>query len=202
MGWVPKKPEFVGNLDEVAERCKTDSGRCLIASYAKYLRANGNQPPRFTDLDIADFVASVPFIAVCSVIRGKSCRFRLIGENLRERMNFPKPNVNYYDYVPTDRVASVKRVMEMVIDLPCGFRADLEQVYTSGQMTFAEAIAMPLAPAREGEDGQILFSDQTTEDLGFGTKQVHTLMGANLLRRDLVDLGHGVDPSYEDLVRA
>ena len=202
MEWVSKKPEFVGNLDQVRDRCKTAAGRRLIAGYSKYLRANGNKPPKFTDLDIADFAAITPHFALCSVIKDIRCEFRIIGENLRERMGFPVTRVNYYDYVPADRVASVKRIMETVVETPCGFRADLEQVYTSGQSTHAEAIGLPLAPARSGESGQILFSDQTTEDLGFSAEEKNTLLGANLLQRDFIDIGHGVDPTYEDLVRA
>lgn len=201
MPWISKKPEIIGGLDQISDRCKTDSARALVSSYTKYLEANDNKPPKFTDLDIADFLPSVPNIALCSVIKDTSCQFRIIGEDLRERMGFPVTRVNYYDYVPADRVASVKRVMEMVVETPCGFRADLEQVYTSGQTMRAEAIGLPLAPARDGEDGQILFSDQTTEDLGFGVKQLKTLLGANLLSRDLVDIGFGVDIGYEDLVR-
>lgn len=201
MKWISRKPEFVGGLDQVAARCKTDSARHLAHAYKSYFDANGGRPPKFTDLDIADFIPSVPTIAVCSVIKNTSCQFRIIGEDLRQRMGFPVTRVNYYDYVPADRVASVRRIMEMVVRKPCGFRADLEQVYTSGQTMHAEAIALPLAPARDGEDGQILFSDQTTEDLGYGAKEKHTLLGANLLKRDLVDLGFGVDSRYEDLVR-
>lgn len=201
MEWVSKKPEFVGNLDEISARCKTESGRRLIAGYAKYLHANGNHPPKFTDLDISDFAASTPHIALGSVIKDHRCEFRIIGENLRERMSFPTARVNYYDYVPADRVASVKRVMEMVVETPCGFRADLQQVYTSGQLMYAEAVALPLAPARDGEAGQILFSDQTTEDLGFGPKENQALLGANLVRRDIIDIGHGIDHTFEDMVR-
>lgn len=202
MEWVSKKPEFVGGLDRVADRCKTESGRRLIAGYLKYLHANGNHPPKFTDLDIADFATITQHFALCSVIKDQRCEFRIIGENLRERMGFPVTRVNYYDYVPADRVASVKRIMETVVETPCGFRADLEQVYTSGQTTYAEAVGLPLAPVRSGESGQILFSDQTTEDLGFSDKEESTLLGANLLRRDFIDIGYGVDPTYEDLVRA
>jgi len=201
MEWVAKKPEFIGGLDEVACRCKTAAGRKLISGYKKFLDANGNRPPRFKDLDIADFVAAVPHIALGSVIKGKSCEFRIIGEELRGRMGFPAPRVNYYDYVPPNRVASVKRVMEMVVGIPCGFRADLEQIYSSGQSTLAEAIGLPLAPGRDGEDGQILFSDQMTEDLGFSADKKQTLLGANLVQRDLIDLGFGIDTTYEDLVR-
>ncbi len=199
--WVSRKPGFVGGLEQVADRCKTPSARKLISGYQKYLAANGNRPPRFTDLDIADFVASVPHIALCSVIKDRSCEFRIIGEELNQRMGFPAPRVNYYDYVPPNRVASVKRVMEMVVGIPCGFRADLEQVYSSGQSMQAEAVGLPLAPGRDGEDGQILFSDQMTEDLGFSADKKQTLLGANLLQRDFVDLGFGIDQTYEDLVR-
>lgn len=202
MEWVSKKPEFVGDLDRIVDRCKTASGRSLIASYSKYFRLNGNSPPKFSDLDIADFTAIAPHFALCSVIKDMRCEFRIIGENLRERMGFPATRVNYYDYVPTNRVASVKRIMETVVETPCGFRADLEQVYTSGQTTYAEAVGLPLVPARSGESGQILFSDQTTEDIGFGAKEECTLLGANLLQRDFIDIGYGVDPTYEDLVRA
>ena len=202
MEWVSKKPEFVGGLDRVAERCKTESGRSLIASYSKYLQSNGNRPPKFSDLDIADFATITPHFALCSVIKDQRCEFRIIGESLRERMGFPANRVNYYDYVPANRVASVKRIMETVVETPCGFRADLEQVYTSGLTTYAEAVGLPLAPVRNGESGQILFSDQTTEDIGFGAKEECTLLGANLLQRDFIDIGYGVDSTYEDLVRA
>ena len=201
MEWIPKKPDIVRGLDQLLGRCRTVSGRQLITGYGKYLEANGNRPPKFTDLDIADFVVSVPNIALCSVIKDTSCEFRIIGEELRQRMGFPAARVNYYDYVPADRVASVKHVMETVVGIPCGFRADLEQVYSTGQTAQAEAVGLPLAPARDGEYGQILFSDQTTDDLGFGPEKKQTLLGANLLQRDFVDLGYGTDMSHEDLVR-
>lgn len=201
MKWVSRKPEFVGDLDQVHGRCTNHSARRLIAGYTKHFQANGGRPPKFTDLDIADFALSTPHMALCSVIKGDRCEFRIIGEELRERMGRPAAFVNYYDYVPANRVASVRRVMEMVVETPCGFRADLEQVYTSGQSTKAEAVGLPLAPARADEAGQILFSDQMTDDLGFNPGEERTLLGANLLKRDMIDIGFGIDPSYEDLVR-
>jgi len=92
--------------------------------------------------------------------------------------------------------------MNMVVQVPCGFRAEIEQQYSGRLVRRIEAMAMPLASEEPGVDGFILFGDCEIEaDVGVVPEDT-TLVGANVVKRQVIDLGHGIDPTFHDIVLA
>lgn len=202
MEWRELKPASVGPLDAIMPALHTAATRTFGRGYLALRAQTGGALPSKTGIDLARFARAVPHFALVAVTFSGGCVYRLAGEALQERIGFNPTGRNYYDFVPPERRASAARAMEMVVRRPCGFRALIEQVYEDGAMRTMETLGLPLVDREPGVDGFILFADQALPDpatyLAPGTRW----LGANLVRRDLIDLGYGVDADFVDLVRA
>lgn len=200
MTWRPKSPLQAGKLDSAIARFRTDACRKLAEGYGAILAANGGAVPAKNDLDITPFVKAVPHLALCAITKPNQCLYRVAGERLKERMGFNPIGRNYYDFVPEERRAYAANAMHMVIDTPCAFRAEIRQSYSSGLSLVIEATGFPLLSNEPGIDGFIIFADQSIDSTVDLTRHEHRLQGANVEQRDLIDLGHGVDPDFVDMV--
>ena len=119
---------------------------------------------------------------------------------MKERFGFNPTGQDYYQFVPEIRRRYARWAMNMAVATPCGFRAELEQVYSSGDVAIIEVAAVPLLSDEPGVDGFILFADCALTRWQRYRDTVVTLKGANVLRRDLIDLGFGVDADFRYLV--
>jgi hypothetical protein len=200
MAWTEKPPATIVALADLAPLLRTDSAKFLASGYAKLLAASGGAIPSKASLDLSPIARMLADVALVAIEAPDRCIFRLVGENLKNRMGFDPTNLNYYDLVPDIRRGYAQRAMNMVIGRPMGFRADITQVYSSGEALTIETLGMPLASNESGVEGFILFADEAQSRwdrrLAAGTR----LLGANVVRRDLVDIGFGVDADFRDLV--
>lgn len=200
MAWTERPPDRVLRLDEAADACATPAARALAAGYAALMRREGRIPSK-RGLEPSPFAAALAHAALCAVRLGRGCVWRIAGEALKERIGFDPTGRDYYDFVPPERRLHAMRAMDMVVAVPCGFRAEIVQSYSTGRVIAVEAVGLPLLSSEPGVDGFILFADQAMPAPEAAAAEARRLLGANVLRRDLIDIGFGVDPEFRDLVR-
>jgi len=200
--WIPKPPRCVVTLEDTDGLFETEAARCLLSGYKELMARDPNRLPDRHALDLAPFPAAIPHFALCAIKLPDQCIYRIVGEQLKRRLGFNPTGRNYYDLVPEERRESACAAMNMVVRQPSGFRAEIEQVYSDGRIRIVEALALPLAGNAPEVDGYILFADQ---QIGNASRAFDTdspvLLGANVINRDLIDLGFGVDRAFRDLVR-
>jgi hypothetical protein len=181
---------------------KTPASRILADGYRQLMAEHPDQGiPTKNRLDLGPLRAAMPHLVLTAVTRPDRCIYRLAGEEMKARIGMNPIGRNYYDLVPEQRRAHAARAMHMVIDQPCGFRAEIEQSYSDGRTRTVECLGLPLASEEPGVDGFILFADC---QIGAGDSRFEPtlILGANVVRRDLIDLGFGVDECFEDIVRS
>lgn len=200
MAWIPKTPGYIGSIDDVEGRSATTSGKELVRAYSRLFRSNGNAPPRFRELDIGEIRQAVPFIALVSVKIGTQCTIRFFGEELRRRADSNPIGRNLRDFIHPDRADSVQQMMEMIVRVPCGYLANVKQEFMNGRTIVVETIAFPLGASREEEDGQVIMADTPIKEERITFDREKVLLSADVVWRDLIDLGNGVDESFVDLV--
>lgn len=202
MVWREQKPASIGTLESIRPELRTTATRVYADAYIALRAEIDGALPAKTGLDFGRMARAVPHFALVAVTMSTSCVYRLAGEALQERIGFNPVGRDYYEFVPEERRAAAARAMEMVVRMKCGFRALVRQSYEDGTTRTIETLGLPLADREPGVDGLILFADQAVD--GNVTYQApgKRWLGANLLRRDLIDLGFGVDPDFVDLVRA
>lgn len=202
MEWREQKPASVTTLARLVPELRTTATRAYADGYAALRAAAGGGLPSKTGLDMSRLVKAIPHFALVAVTFAGPCVYRLAGEALQERIGFNPIGRNYYDFVPEARRESAARAMEMAVRRPCGFRALVQQVYDDGATRTTETLGLPLADREPGIDGFILFADQALPDPTAYQAPGKRWLGTNLLRRDLIDLGFGVDADFVDLVTA
>ncbi|MCR9256181.1 MAG: hypothetical protein NXI16_08810 [Alphaproteobacteria bacterium] len=198
--WTRQPPRSVVTLDRAETIVQTDAGRSLVAGYRRMLAAAHPSLPDRHALDLGDFIDAVPHLALCAIHMPDQCVYRIVGEELKARIGFNPTGQNYYDLVPVERRPFAQRSMNMVIETSCGFVAEIEQTYSDDRTKAIEAVALPLGGRAGDADGYILFADQEVRTGRPRETEERVLLGANVVRRDLIDLGFGVDESFEDLV--
>lgn len=200
MGWTTRKPGYIGAIEEVEAHSVTESGKQIVRTYTRLFRDIGNKPPRFKDVDIGEIKQAVPYVALCSVKVGAQSTVRFFGEDLRRRVDSSPVGRNLRDFIHPDRADSVQKMMEMIVRYPCGYLANVKQEFMNGQTIIVETIAFPLKATREDEDGQVIMTDTPIRREGVTYDREKVLLSADVLRRDLIDLGYGVDEDFVDLV--
>lgn len=200
MAWTEKPPTATVALADLAPLLRTDSAKILAAGYKQLLVATGGAIPSKASLDLAPIARMLADAALVAIETPDRCIYRLVGENLKNRIGFDPTGLNYYDLVPAIRRLYAMRAMNMVIAKPMGFRADIAQIYSSGEALTIESLGMPLASNEQGVAGFILFADEAQSRWDRRLAEGTRLLGANVVRRDLVDIGFGVDPDFRDLV--
>ena len=166
------------------------------------LDAASGRIPHKNDLDLANFAAVMPHLALVAISKPDRCIYRVAGERLKERVGLNLTGRNYYDFVQPERRQIAAGAMHMVIDTPCAFRAELRQSYSGDVNLMIEASGFPLLSSENGVDGFILFADQGIDKLDDLLTPHPILQGASLRQRDLIDLGFGIDETFEDLIEA
>lgn len=200
MPWCEKKPGYIASIEEVELLCATESSGKMAAAYARLFRGLGNRAPAFRDLDLKDVASAVPHMALCSVGFGTHCTIRFFGEELKSRVGVNPVGRNLFDFVHPDRADSIRQVMEMLVRYPCGYLANVKQEYTSGRTIIVETLALPLLRSREPDDGQVVLCDTPIGNVGTTLERERVLLSADIVNRDLIDLGFGVDEDFRDLI--
>lgn len=200
MSWRPKTPTNAGLLVAAIPRYRTHACRRLALGYGDILANAGGKVPGKNDLDITRFVAAMPHLALCAIIKPDRCLYRLAGEDLKTRMGFNPAGSNYYDFVPEERRRFAADAMHMVIDTPCAFRAEIRQSYSTGLSLVIEATGFPLISNEPGIDGFIIFADQAIDSSIELNPDRRRLLDANVEQRDLIDLGAGIKEDFVDMV--
>jgi hypothetical protein len=179
---------------------RAEASRQLAEAYAALLAAAGGRLPPKSRLDVTQLARAVPHLVLCAVTRPDRCIYRLAGEDVKGRIGRNPVGLNYYDFVAPERRAHAMRAINMLIDVPCAFRAEIEQTYSDDFVRLVEAVAFPLESEQPDVDGFVLFAesalgpDQRTAGRGA------LLVRSNVIRRDLIDIGFGVNETFEDLV--
>jgi hypothetical protein len=202
MDWTPRKPNRAGLLKDALAAYRTPACRTLAAGYLNMLETSPGRIPHKNDLDLASFAAIMPHLALVAISKPDRCTYRVAGERLKERVGLNLAGRNYYDFVQPERRQIAAGAMHMVIDTPCAFRAEIRQTYTGDTTLMIEASGFPLLSSETGVDGFILFADQGIDKLDELLTPHPILQGASLRRRDLIDLGFGIDDAFEDLIEA
>lgn len=201
MSWIERAPQSVTSLSEALPHCLTSQARTLAAYYGELLAAEGGRIPEKNAFDLRRLASVLPDVALVAIEKPDRCIYRVSGERLKQRIGLNPTGRNYYDFVPPARRERAAAAMHMVIDQPLAFRAEIEQRYASGACLLIEALAVPLISAEPAVDGFILFVDRQVSELDLLSPEEGVLLGANVRRRDLIDLGHGIDESFVDLVQ-
>lgn len=200
MAWILRAPETICSLREAQSLFATESCRIVAAAYLTILERSQGAIPDKSDFDLDAFAKALPHVALCAITRPDRCIYRVAGEILKRRIGFNPTGRNYYDLVPERRRPHAAHAMNMVVDVPCGFRAVIDQDYTVGPHRSIEAVGLPLRSGEPGVDGFIIFADEALDEAARGRRDDTSLVGANVVRRDLIDLGFGVDADFRDLV--
>lgn len=201
MAWIQQKPASICSLSEVMPLFLTGACRTLAKGYLDLLERTNGAIPLKNQFDVARFVKAIPHLALCAIKKPDRCIYRVAGEGLKERIGFNPTGQNYYDLVPAERRTYAAQAMHMAIDVPCGFRSVIEQQYSSALAVTVEAVGFPLITEESDVDGYLIFADQGVAVPPQLALSAARLLGANVMRRDLIDLGFGVDEDFVDLVR-
>jgi hypothetical protein len=203
MTWTEHAPDAILTLDQAVRAAREPSCRTVLAGYAALMAdlPQGQPVPAKNGIDLSAFSEAMPDLALCAIEGDTRCVYRLVGDRLRTRLGFNPVGQNYYDFVPDVRRAHAAHAMTMVVRTPMAFGVGIEQHYSSGEILLVEAVAVPLASDERGVDGFILFADVAVNRWSRLSQDGVRLLGANVARRDLIDLGYGVDTGFRDLVR-
>ncbi len=201
MAWVTRKPATVAGLAESMPLYRTEASRQVAEAYAELLAtAGGGGLPAKSRLDVTRLARAIPHLVLCAITRPDRCIYRLAGEEVKSRIGRNPVGLNYYDFVPAERRGHAARALDMVITVPCAFRAELEQRYDSGLVRLSEAVAFPLKSVEAGIDGFILFAESPLDEDHPRPLPRERLVVTNVTRRDLIDIGFGTDPDFVDLI--
>jgi hypothetical protein len=198
--WTTRRPGYFGSIAKALPNFTTRNCKLLATGYANLIeRGDGGIPPK-NGLDMTDFAPAMSNVALTAVTLGSTCVFRIAGEALRRRFGQNLVGVDYYGLVDPSRRDHAMRSMELVVSTPCGFRTELLQRYDNGEEHVAEACAFPLRSDEPGIDGFAFFADQQLDQPKVSSAIRPRIIESIVTRRDFIDLGFGIDTSYEDLV--
>jgi hypothetical protein len=199
MNWVTRRPHSTVPLAAAGELYKTCCCRELAAAYGRLLAAHCGRLPPKNALDVTALPRVIPHLILCAVTPPDRCIYRIVGEDVKGRIG-NRVGRNYYDLVPAARRQHSMWAINMLVAVPCAWRVEIEQVYDSGIARLVEATAFPLASAEPGVAGFIVLADCEIGPSEAAAPGEVTLIGTNILRRDLIDIGFGVDEAFADLV--
>lgn len=190
---MPAPCDPAPSLERIVPCLETEPARILAEGYAALLRAapRGAIPAK-NGLDVAAFAAVLPHVVLCAVTLGGPCAYRLAGQIMQERVGFNPVGRDYYEFVPPGRRDAARAAMETAITVPCGFRALVEQSYSRGLTRRVEALGLPLSSTEARVDGFLIFADSMLGGPDPLADPGRTWLGADLIRRDWIDLGFGI----------
>ncbi|WP_193172208.1 PAS domain-containing protein [Nisaea nitritireducens] len=198
--WISHKPGHHADMNDALPSFVTRSCTLLATGYAKLMQNNGGKIPAKNGLDISSFGPVMANTALGAVTLGSACTFRIAGESIRERFAQKLVGTDYYDLVDPARRSCAMKSMDMAVSFPCAFRAELLQKYDNGEERRAEACAFPLLSDEPDIDGFILFANEDIDRTRRISVIRPVLTKSWVIHRELIDLGFGIDESFEDLV--
>lgn len=201
MTWVVQKPRSIVSLDDAPALFKTAAPHLLATGYAELMRDTGGEIPRKTGLDISKFASALSDMALFAVTMPDQCVYRVVGEDWKNRIGINPTGKNYFDFVAQERRESAVQSLRDVVALPSAFRVVIEQRYSGGRTANLEVLAVPLRSDEPGVDGFTVFAAQLVSPLNFRSSDDRMVLGANIIERDLIDIGFGVNGAFVDIVR-
>jgi hypothetical protein len=88
--------------------------------------------------------------------------------------------------------------MHMVVDRPSGYRAEVVQRLSNDYERTLESLALPLRSTEPGVDGFILITVAPIGESDASLPDAVKPVGVSITRRDLIDLGFGVEEDFVD----
>ncbi len=201
MEWVRQHPRSIVPIAEAPALFATRAPRILSAAYAGLLQENGGDIPRKTGLDIFKFAAALPNVALFAFTMPDQCIYRIVGEAWKQRIGLNPIGKNYLDFVAQKRRDTAVASLQNVVGIPSAFRVIIEQTYSAGRTAHLEVFAAPLRSDEKGVDGFAIFAAQPIAPIHFGREDDRIVLGANIVERNLIDIGFGVDETFSDVVR-
>ncbi|RVU39474.1 PAS domain-containing protein [Hwanghaeella grinnelliae] len=201
MNWIRQFPRSTVPIEEAPGLFATLAPRIVAKAYLELMRDAGGNVPRKTGLDISKFAAALPNVALFAVKLPDHCVYRILGEAWRQRIGRNLVGKNYIDFVAAERRESAITSLQDMITIPSAFRVIIEQTYSAGKKAQLEVLAVPLLSEEEGVDSFSLFAAQLVTPVHFGPGDDRIVLGANIIERDLIDIGYGVNDAFYDLVR-
>lgn len=203
-GWTPLPPASAQPLAEAAALFRTDPARALARGYLEMVALAGGVPPK-RGFDPTLAAPALPYLSLMALGADGGCRYRLAGEEVKTRLGFDPTGTDYYATLPSARRATAEHAMRRAVAVPCGYRVDEEQRFADGSFRMVEALVLPLLSQEPGVEGFVVVSSHTTEarrrdGVGDEPGRRAEMVGSIVVRRDLLDLGHGVDGALFDLV--
>lgn len=200
--WISRKPGHHADITVALPSFMTRSCRLLATGYAALIQnsENGHTIPSKNGLDISSFAPIMADIALAAITINSACIFRIAGEGIRQRFAHKLVGTDYYDLVAPARRSSAIEAMEMVVSTPCAFRVELLQHYDNGEERRAEACVFPLLSDEPDIDGFALFANSEIDRPRSPAAARPILSGFQVVRRDLIDIGFGLDQNFKDMV--
>ncbi|MEP3115864.1 hypothetical protein [Nisaea sp.] len=198
--WISHKPDYHAEIATALPHFVTRSCTLLATGYAELMQNGDGRIPSKNGLDISKFGPIMARLALAAVSLDSTCTFRIAGEGLRERFSQKLVGTSYYNLVDPAHRSYAMQSMEMAVSIPCAFRVELLQKYDNGEERRSESCAVPLRSDEPGIDGFIMFADDEIDRLRPSAAARPVLVKSEVIRRELIDLGFGLDESFEDLV--
>ena len=198
--WTPRRPDRTLPLREAASACVSKPARQLVEVYEGWMSGADGRIPTKSTIDLVSLAPVMSDLLLYALSGDEKCICRLAGEAVKQAVATEIVGRNYFELVPDERRDHARHAMRMVIDQPSGFRCEIAQRLTNDLDRTLESLALPLASTEEGVDGFVLVtvtSISKDDDLLNGATQ-HG--GINVTRRDLIDLGFGVDETFVDFL--
>jgi len=201
MEWIRQKPRSIVSIAEAPGLFATMAPRILAKAYGDMILESGGNVPRKTGLDISKFAAALPNVALFAFTLPDLCIYRIVGEAWKQRIGINPIGKNYLDFVARERRETAVASLQNVIGIPSAFRVIIEQTYSGGRTAHLEVLAAPLLSDEPSVDGFTIFAAQPIAPIHFGRDEDRIVLGANVVERNLIDIGFGVDETFRDIVR-
>ncbi|WP_425404974.1 hypothetical protein [Hwanghaeella sp.] len=202
MEWVRQKPRSIVSIAEAPALFTTMAPRIVASAYADMIEEAGGRIPAKSGLDISKFAKALPNVALFAVTLPDKWIYRIVGEAWKQRIGMNPTGRNYIDFVAGPRRGNAIASLQDVIAIPTAFRAIIEQTYSEGKKAQLEVLVIPLKSTEAGVDAFALFAAQLIAPVKFGPGDDPVVLGANIIERDMIDLGFGVNEDFTDLVRS
>jgi hypothetical protein len=197
--WRSKKPERTLHPADLAAACRTAPARRFATIYADWMAASpdGRIPEKAT-MDLVRLAPVMTDLMLFAVSKPDRCLCRLAGEAVKREVAAGIVGRNYYEIVPEERRAHARSAMHMVVDRPSGYRAEVVQRLSNDYERTLESLALPLRSTEPGVDGFILITVAPIGESDASLPDAVKPVGVSITRRDLIDLGFGVEEDFVD----
>lgn len=198
--WISRKPDYHSDIMVALPHFVTSSCALLATGYAELMQKNEGTIPSKNGLDISRFGSVMGNLALAALTLESTCTVRIAGEGVRERFSHKLVGTNYYSLVNPALRSNTMQSIDMVVSTPCAYRVEMLQKYDNGEEYRIEFCAFPLLSDEPGVDGFIIFADGEIDQMRPAATIRPVLIQSQVIQRELIDLGFGLDESFEDLV--